>query len=78
MAALVTLRGEYPDGESREFPVVFSGKHLWRIPGNQLDRKQGRPLGEDLAWRGGIVMNSEAELDQAFREYAEGSFAGRR
>lgn len=39
---------------------------------------RGRPLGEDLAWRGGIVMNSEAELDQAFREYAEGSFAGRR
>jgi len=29
MAALVTLRGEYPDGESREFPVVFSGKPLW-------------------------------------------------
>ncbi len=39
---------------------------------------RGRPLGEDLAWRGGIVMNSEAELDQAFREYAAGGFVGRR
>jgi redox-sensitive bicupin YhaK (pirin superfamily) len=33
-----------------------------------------RPLGEPIAWRGPIVMNTEAELDLAFREYAEGRF----
>jgi redox-sensitive bicupin YhaK (pirin superfamily) len=35
---------------------------------------RGTPLGEDIAWRGPIVMNTEAELGEAFREYAEGTF----
>ena len=34
----------------------------------------GRPLGEPVAWRGPIVMNSEEELRLAFAEYAQGSF----
>jgi redox-sensitive bicupin YhaK (pirin superfamily) len=34
----------------------------------------GKPIGEPVAWRGPIVMNSEAELDQAFREYRHGTF----
>lgn len=34
----------------------------------------GKPLGEPVAWRGPIVMNTEAELDQAFREYRNGTF----
>jgi quercetin 2,3-dioxygenase len=34
----------------------------------------GKPIGEPVAWRGPIVMNSEAELEQAFREYREGTF----
>jgi hypothetical protein len=33
-----------------------------------------RPLSEPVAWRGPIVMNSEAELETAFREYREGTF----
>jgi redox-sensitive bicupin YhaK (pirin superfamily) len=36
---------------------------------------RGRPLGEPIAWRGPIVMNDESELDLAFREYANGTFA---
>ncbi len=32
------------------------------------------PLGEPVAWGGPIVMNSQAELDQAFRELDEGTF----
>ena len=35
---------------------------------------RGMPLGEDIAWRGPIVMNTEAELDTAFREYSQGTF----
>lgn len=38
----------------------------------------GRPLGEPVAWRGPIVMNTEAELDQAFSEYRAGTFVRRR
>ncbi|MDY0281452.1 pirin family protein [Desulfomicrobium sp. ZS1] len=34
----------------------------------------GRPLGEPIAWRGPIVMNTKAELELAFMEYHEGTF----
>ena len=34
----------------------------------------GAPLGEPIAWRGPIVMNTEGELEQAFREYRNGTF----
>jgi hypothetical protein len=54
-------------------------------PGDRVRLKAGRsgcslvfahgaPLGEDIAWGGPIVMNTEAELDLAFREYAAGTF----
>ncbi len=34
----------------------------------------GKPLNEPVAWQGPIVMNTEAELRQAFAEYREGTF----
>mgnify|MGYP000318433741 CR=1 FL=1 len=34
----------------------------------------GKPLNEPVAWRGPIVMNTQAELETAFREYRDGSF----
>ena len=34
----------------------------------------GKPIGEPVAWYGPIVMNTDDELRQAFREYREGSF----
>jgi redox-sensitive bicupin YhaK (pirin superfamily) len=34
----------------------------------------GRPLGEPVAWRGPIVMNTQEELRTAFREYRDGTF----
>jgi hypothetical protein len=34
----------------------------------------GRPLHEEIAWGGPIVMNTQAELELAFREYSEGTF----
>lgn len=37
----------------------------------------GRPLGESIAWRGPIVMNTRSELDAAFAEYADGTFIRR-
>ncbi len=34
----------------------------------------GRPLGEPIAWRGPIVMNTEEQLRRAFQEYQDGTF----
>ncbi len=34
----------------------------------------GKPLNEPIAWRGPIVMNSESEIAQAFKEYQNGTF----
>jgi redox-sensitive bicupin YhaK (pirin superfamily) len=34
----------------------------------------GEPLREPVAWRGPIVMNTEEELETAFREYRDGTF----
>jgi redox-sensitive bicupin YhaK (pirin superfamily) len=34
----------------------------------------GKPLEEPVAWRGPIVMNTQAELHTAFRELQEGTF----
>jgi len=34
----------------------------------------GKPLNEPIAWRGPIVMNTEAELRLAFEEYQRGAF----
>ena len=34
----------------------------------------GKPLKEPVAWHGPIVMNTEEELETAFREYQEGTF----
>ena len=38
----------------------------------------GRPLGEPIAWRGPIVMNTDEELRLAFRELQNGTFVKHR
>lgn len=34
----------------------------------------GKPIGEPIAWRGPIVMNTDEELHVAFEEYQKGTF----
>ena len=34
----------------------------------------GKPIGEPIAWYGPIVMNTREELEEAFREYSNGTF----
>jgi hypothetical protein len=37
----------------------------------------GKPLDEPIAWYGPIVMNTQQELETAFKEYQEGTFVKR-
>ncbi len=46
--------------------------------GARLLLMSGRPLGEPVAWRGPIVMNTREELQQAWRELDEGTFVKNR
>jgi hypothetical protein len=39
---------------------------------------RGRPLHEPVAWQGPIVMNTQEELAEAFREFRDGSFVKKR
>lgn len=38
----------------------------------------GRPIGEPIAWRGPIVMNTWEEIRQAFLELERGTFIKKR
>ncbi len=58
--------GLFGEGEKIE---VRSGKD-----GLRFILISGKPIGEPIAWRGPIVMNTEEELDQAFEEYRNGTF----
>lgn len=52
-----------------EVVKVKSGKELLRFL-----LISGEPISEPVAWQGPIVMNTQEELNLAFREYREGSF----
>lgn len=51
-----------------EFAIKATGKHV------RFLLLTGEPLNETITWRGPIVMNTQAELETAFREYQEGNF----
>ena len=58
--------------------VIFGdGDHIVSRAGKDGMRfllVSGRPIGEPVAWRGPIVMNTEKELDVALDEYWKGTF----
>lgn len=43
-------------------------------PGMRFLFLSGKPIGEPVAWRGPIVMNTREELHRAYQEYADGTF----
>jgi quercetin 2,3-dioxygenase len=74
---------------ARETPVAHGeGTLILYGPGDRIgaatDRKPvrfllvaGRPFNEPIAWHGPIVMNTQQELETAFKEYQEGTFVKR-
>jgi redox-sensitive bicupin YhaK (pirin superfamily) len=59
----------YGDGEKVSVETVHVGVRFLLI--------SGKPIEEPIAWRGPIVMNTEDELDRAFREFHDGTFIKR-
>ncbi len=56
----------YDEGDNVSIKARTSGLRFLLI--------SGKPLGEPIAWRGPIVMNTEDELDLALAEFREGAF----
>ena len=56
----------YNDGDTIEIQSGEDGLRFLLI--------SGKPIGEPIAWRGPIVMNTDEELVTAFEEYRAGTF----
>ena len=58
--------------------VAFdAGDHIVALASDDAFRfllVAGKPIGEAVAWRGPIVMNTPEELERAFQEYRDGTF----
>jgi quercetin 2,3-dioxygenase len=63
---------------SEKHAVLFNEGDAFRVKaadeGIRFLLMSGKPLKEPVAWGGPIVMNTEAELEQAFRELEEDRF----
>jgi len=63
--------------KNRELALFDSGDEIAVSAGSDGLRfllLSGKPLNEPIAWRGPIVMNTDEELQTAFREYQQGTF----
>jgi quercetin 2,3-dioxygenase len=67
----------YTDARDRSLVLFDSGDEIVVQAGDHGIRfllVSGKPLEEPVAWYGPIVMNTEAELRQAFEEFRNGTF----
>lgn len=67
--------GEFTGNETL---ILFSDGDTITVTGDREPLRflliSGKPLNEPIAWHGPIVMNTDAELRQAFNEYQNGTF----
>jgi quercetin 2,3-dioxygenase len=62
---------------NRDVVLFGDGTSLWVRSfgsGMRFLFVSGKPIGEPVAWRGPIVMNTREELRLAYKEYADGTF----
>ncbi len=62
----------------KEHLIIFTDGDDIKITADKKELRilliSGKPLGEPVAWRGPIVMNTQEELQVAFDEYRNGTF----
>ncbi len=70
--------GEKQEKIASEHIVLFKGDEAITVVSDTTSLRflfvSGKPIGEPVAWRGPIVMNTQEELDLAFHEYHNGTF----
>jgi quercetin 2,3-dioxygenase len=67
--------------ENRSLVLFDSGDEVEVQAGEEGIRfllVSGKPIGEAVAWRGPIVMNTREQLEKAYAELRDGTFLGRR
>jgi len=75
-----TDRTEYSAAGNRSLVLFDRGDEIVVQAGDEGIRfilVSGKPIEEPVAWYGPIVMNTEAELQRAFRELRDGTFIRR-
>lgn len=68
---------KWSDVKNRSLVLFDSGDEITVQAGDEGIRfllVSGRPLKEPVAWYGPVVMNTQAELQQAFKELQDGTF----
>ena len=81
-AYVIGGEGTFDDTEghrvnNRDLVLFGDGSSIWVWSfgsGMRFLFLSGRPIGEPVAWRGPIVMNTREELRLAYKEYADGTF----
>jgi quercetin 2,3-dioxygenase len=82
LAYVISGEGTFDEKEgyrmgNRDLVLFGDGSSIWVRSfgaGMRFLFFSGKPIGEPVAWRGPIVMNTREELRVAFKEYTDGTF----
>ena len=74
---MAMLGDERPEVANGNLVLFDDGNRISLITNDKPARMlllAGKPIGEPIAWRGPIVMNTKEELQTAYTEYRQGTF----